>query len=131
MKAPRDGWRLEPGQDTVIVLYSSSRQRDAPDTVEFHDMDVFNDELVLCAPHGEVVSGARLDLAVCGARYQRGSTMLEYVSRVVTGELMLAQADAGALRGNFSLRARDPGLDEHSLGEVAEVGTFVIEPHER
>lgn len=127
---PRDGWRLEPGQDTVIVLYSSSRQRDAPDTVELHDMDVFNDELVLRAPRGDVVSGARLDLAVCGARYQRGSTRLEYVSRVVNGELRIEQAQDRLLQGSFSLRSVHPDLDVQGLGDVVEVGTFVIEPHE-
>jgi hypothetical protein len=122
-EAPRDAWKVEPGGDTVIVVYSSERQRDA------YDKGVFNDELVLQVRAGEVRPGARFDLAACNARYQRGGTKLEYVSRAVTGELHLEHADAGALRGGFTLRAAAPQLDVRAVGDVTSTGSFQIEPH--
>lgn len=120
-EAPRDAWRVESGDDTVIVMYSSERQRDA------YDKGVFNDELVLQARAGDVKAGARFDLAECNARYQRGGTKLEYVSRTVTGELRLDHVDSRALRGSFTLRAVAPQLDVRTIGDVTSVGIFQLE----
>jgi len=121
--APRDAWKVEPGEGTVLVVYSSERQRDA------FDKHVFNDELVLEIGAAEVQPGATFDLAACNARYQRGDTKLAYVSRAVTGELRLERVDAGALRGSFALRASAPQLDVLAAGDVTSVGRFQVELH--
>jgi hypothetical protein len=123
--APEDAWKVESGERTVIVVYSSEHQRGA------FDKGVFNDELVLEVGAGDVKPGATFDLAACNARYQRGGTKLEYVSRTVTGELHLERVDPRALRGSFTLRATAPQLDVRDLGDVESVGRFQIEPHAR
>lgn len=123
--APGDGWAVEPGQRTVIVVYSSERQRGA------FDKGVANDELVLEVAAGDVKPGATFELAACNARYQRGGTKLEYVSRAVTGELRLDHVEPGALRGSFTLQASAPQLDVRGLGDVVTAGAFEIEPHTR
>ncbi len=123
--APQNAWTVDSGEHTVIVVYSSERQRGA------FDKDVFNDELVLEVGASDVKPGATFDLAACNARYQRGSTKLEYVSRTVTGELRLEHVDARALRGSFTLRATAPQLDLRGQGDVESVGAFQIEPHAR
>lgn len=120
---PRDGWKLDPGDATVIVLYSSQRARDA------YDKSVFNDELVIEVRAADVRPGAPIQLAACHARYQRGSTKLEYVSRRVTGELQLDAADARELRGRFTLSAGAPELDALGLGDTSSAGTFQIALH--
>jgi hypothetical protein len=122
-EAPQGAWTVESGQHTVIVVYSSERQRGA------FDKGVFNDELVLEISANDAKPGATFDLAACNARYQRGGTKLEYVSRAVTGELRMERVEARVLRGSFTLRATAPQLDLRSLGDVESVGVFQIEPH--
>jgi hypothetical protein len=123
--APNAGWAVEAGDRTVIVVYSSERQRGV------FDKGVFNDELVLEVAASDVTPGATFDLAACNARYQRGATKLEYVSRAVTGELRLDQVDPRALHGSFTVRAASPQLDVRGFGDVESAGTFQIEPHTR
>src|ERR1051325_5421033 len=79
--APEDAWKVEAGEHTAIVVYSSKHQRGA------FDKGVFNDELVLEGGASDVTRGAPFHLAASNARCQRGSTKREYGSRTVTGEL--------------------------------------------
>jgi hypothetical protein len=116
---------MASGDRTVIVVYSSERQRGA------FDKGVFNDELVLEVGASDVKPGATFDLAACNTRYQRGGTKLEYVSRAVTGQLHLEHVDSRILRGSFTVRATAPQLDLRGLGDVEAVGAFQIEPHTR
>ena len=121
--SPHSAWTVASGEHTVIVVSSSERQRGA------FDKAVFNDELALEVGASHVRPGATVDLAACNARYQRGDTKLEYVSRVVTGELRLEQVDSRVLRGSFTVRATAPQLDLRGLGDVEAAGAFQIEPH--
>jgi hypothetical protein len=123
--APHHGWAVEPGQGTVIVVYASERQRGA------FDQGVANDELVLEVAASDVKPGATFELATCNARYQRGGTKLEYVSRAVTGELRLEHVEPRGLRGSFTLRATAPQLDVRGLGDVVAAGAFELAPHTR
>lgn len=120
---PREPWTVAPGDRTVLVLYSSERQRDA------FDKGVSTDELVLEVAAHEVQAGAAFDLAACNARYQRGSTKLEYVSRAVTGELRIERVAPGELRGVVALRSATPVLDVRGIGDAESSGEFQIEPH--
>ena len=120
---PREPWTVSSGERTVLVLYSSERQRDA------FDKGVFNDELVLEVAASAVQPGATFDLAACNARYQRGSTKLEYVSRSVTGSLQLERAEPDALRGRVTLQSTAPVLDVRGLGAADSSGEFQIDRH--
>jgi hypothetical protein len=111
---PREGWRVEPGDGIVIVLYSSER------LLGVFDKGASTDELVLEAGADQVKSGANARTA----RYQQGGQKLTFASTSIKGRLDVRRS-GDRVRGEVSLVASSPVVDVNAIREVSRKFSFI------
>lgn len=118
---PKAPWRITAGKAFVLVLYSENAR-----SLRTHDKAVFNDELVVQCPAGQVETGGAIDLAGCTARYQRGGQFLTFESITLAGAVHIEAYDQRTLAGRVELSAHTPRLDVTSSGTLQATARFRV-----